>query len=71
VKDKRENLKNKFGDMTKKLDYLERPLCEFPETLLFLLNRIMSEDDMKFFNSLKGQQWFGKKYSEFRVTSKI
>jgi hypothetical protein len=71
VKDKRENLKNKFGDMTKKLDYMERPLTEYPETLFFLLNKILSEKEMEYFSSTKGHHWFATQYPEFRITAKV
>src|SRR4051812_13208776 len=71
VKKKQLNLKNKFGDMTKDTDILERPLLEIPETLFFLINKILSEDEIKFWYTIKGQHWFGKKYPEFLLTSKI
>jgi|SRR6185369_946793 len=71
VKDKRENLKNKFGDLTKTTDLLERPLTEYPETLFFLLNQILTQDEMKYFSSLKGHLWFAKTFPEFRVTTKV
>jgi hypothetical protein len=73
VKDRQAHLPNKFGDFTKtnKTDVLERSLNEFPETLFFLFQKTLSESEQKYFNSIKGQHWFGKHFSEFRVTKTI
>lgn len=73
VDERRKLLPNKFGDMTKtnKTDVLERPLNEFPETLFFLFSRTLSEAENKYFNSIKGQHWFGKRFPEFRITGSI
>src|ERR1044072_9269646 len=73
VKERRMHLPNKFGDLTKtnKTDILERPLNEFPETLFTLFNKTLSESESQYFNSIKGQHWFGNHFSEFRVTTKV
>jgi hypothetical protein len=71
VKNKRESLKSKFGDMSKGTDVLERPLNELPETLFFLLTKTLTEEEMKYWYTIKGQYWFGRQFPEFRVTSKI
>jgi|SRR6185369_3224176 len=73
INERRKHLPNKFGDITKtnKTDALERPLNEFPETLFFLFNKLLSESENKYFNSIKGQHWFGNRFPEFRVTSRI
>jgi len=70
VREKRENLKNKFGAI-KEADFIERPLTEYPETLFFLFNKVLSEEEMKYFSSLKGHSWFATKFPEFRVTHKV
>ena len=71
VKEKRLNLKNRFGDITKQMDTMKRRLTEYPETLFFLLNKILSEDEMKYFSSLKGHHWFANRFPEFRITEKV
>jgi hypothetical protein len=71
VKNKRDDLKNKFGDMSKTTDVLERPLNELPSTLFFLLGKALSEDEMKYWYTTKGLYWFGRQFPEFRVTKSI
>lgn len=68
---KRDNLKVKYGDMTKETSAIERPLNEIPETLWNFLIVKMNAQEWDWFKGKEGQHWLGKTYSEFRITTKI
>lgn len=71
IKMNREKMGNKFGDLSKKMDTVERPLTEVPETLIFLFQKALSDDEMAYYLSKDGTRWFGKSFPEFRLTHKI
>lgn len=70
-KAKRNNLKNKYGDLTDKTDIIERPLLEYPENIYTALVKSLSPEEMTWFSSKAGVRWFGRKYPEFLITDKI
>ena len=66
---KRTHLNNEFAET--KMDYAERALTEVPETLFFLLQRILSEDEMSYYASKQGTRWFAKTFKDFRSGVKV
>src|SRR5438128_1822017 len=62
--------RTKWGEM-KASDYVIRGLVEIPETLYNLLHMRLEPDEWKYFDSLEGKKWFGKKYPQYLITDKI
>lgn len=58
---------NKFAKL-KNTNIVERQLGEMPETLFVLLQRNLSAEELKWFNSPSGYKWFYNHFPEFKVT---
>lgn len=63
IKRKRGNLKNKYG--TTGMDVIERPMTEVPETLFFLLQKLLTEQELQYYSSKTGTRWFQETFSDF------
>ena len=64
--------KDKFGTVTKgKVDYLERKIGEYPETLHAAFKIKFNEQDWDYFNSKQGFRWFVKHFPQFSGVEKI
>ena len=71
VKQKRKGLLKEVGTMSKGVEFLERPLVEYPERLFNLLNVKLTPQEMVFFSTVKGTQWFAQTFKEFALIKKI
>ena len=65
-----DNLTNKWAE-TKGTDFLQRHLCEMPETLFAMLKAKLDDDGWKYFDSLDGKKWFTTNFPAFKVTHAV
>jgi hypothetical protein len=63
--------KDKFGSFSKNIDYFERAILEYPETLFAAFKLKFTDDDWKFLDSKQGSRWFAKQFPEFKAAEKI
>lgn len=71
VLSKRDGLKNKFADMSKDSDVIERELYEIPETLFTIFQFNLSGDESEWLRSKQGAHWFCREFPEFRITHSV
>lgn len=67
VKWKRNNAKTKFNEM-KGVDTIDRAVVEWPENLWVIMNKSLTDDEMKWLRSKVGIRWFAKKFKEFSLS---
>jgi len=57
------------NNATGKIDgqVLERALCEYPETLSNMIISKLDSEELKWFHSREGANWFAQTFKEFNV----
>ena len=71
VKKTRADMKDQKFGKTKNMNYIERRVCEIPETLYASLVEGLNNKELLWFKSKTGHRWFARQFSEFRVVEKI
>lgn len=74
VKVIRDNLKNKYGDLTKNADVLIRHLYEWPEVLHGIVTGSLTDaEKVALFSDPQHTliHWVARTFPEFRITSKV
>ena len=71
IKKKRDNQKNRFADLTKSMDTVNRALYETPERLWFEISWSLSDEEKEWFRTTKAARWFVRTFPEFRLTEKV
>jgi hypothetical protein len=64
MKQKKSDLKNDLAEI-KHNDVVQRKLSEVPELLWSLLMKMLNDEEMEYYRSIKGQQWLIRKYPAF------
>ena len=73
----REGMRKKLADKSndfsevKGADYLQREICEWPETLDAMFTTRLPEDALKWFYTKEGTRWFAKSYPQFSAARKL
>ena len=68
---KQANQKDDFSSLDKASTLLEQSMLEYPETLYYIFQKFLDEDDWNYFNSKKGVRWFARRFPEFRIAKKV
>lgn len=76
VKQKRKNMKDKFGSVKGKDanttdGALERAMFEISETLSTIIYRQLTPEELLWHNSSRGSEWFQKTFREFSLAESI
>jgi hypothetical protein len=70
MKVKRSDLKNDLAEI-KHNDMVQRKLSEVPELLWSLLMKMLTDEEMEYYRSIKGQNWLMRKYPVFCSPERI
>lgn len=55
----------------KGMDYIERLVCEWPETLDTVFKKQLSPDDEAWLYTKEGIRWFARKFPQYSVIQKV
>lgn len=61
------NIQRDAGKFAKGMDVLEKKVASYPEDLLMLLMEHLSPEELEFFNSNRGINWFAKNFPQFAI----
>ena len=58
---------DKYGTTGKGMDFLERAILEYPETLFNLFKNNFELTDWQFLNSKEGARWFARRFPQYKI----
>ncbi len=73
VSQRKSNQHDDFGGFSKEksMDFIERAVGEWPDTLNTMIKMKLPDDDYKWFRTKPGTRWFVKRFPEFAAVQKV